>query len=79
MTVGGTAVTLASLEVIPQATKLLGAQQPPQPGQPARVAKPAEALIRELYQGLTEEQRGRVVLPWNHGSTTRPRCSSVRP
>jgi len=61
--VGGTAVTLAGLQAVPQ---ILSAQQPPQPGQPAR-AKPAEALIRELYQGMTEEQRRRLVAPWNHG------------
>jgi hypothetical protein len=65
MTVGGTAVTLASLEVVPQVAKA----QPAQPaGEPARNVKPAEALIRELYQGLTEEQRRRVVLPWDHGA-----------
>jgi hypothetical protein len=63
MTVGGTAVTLAGLELVPQAAR---AQQG-QPAQPApRTAKPAEALIRELYQGLTAEQRRRVVYPWDH-------------
>lgn len=67
MTVGGTAVTLASLEAVPQTQKLLSAQQAPQAGQPARNVKPAEALVRELYQGLTEDQRRQVVLPWNHG------------
>ncbi len=66
MTVGGTAVTLAGLEVVPQVLKAQDAQ-PGQPAQP-RVAKPAEALIRELYQGLTAEQRDRVVLAWNHGA-----------
>jgi len=67
MTVGGTAVTLASLEAIPQAARLASAQQAPQPGQPARNVKPAEALVRELFQGLSAEQRTQVVLPWNHG------------
>ena len=54
--VGGTAVTLASLHAVPQ----LSAQQPGAPAQPApaaRTTKPAEALIRELYQGLTPAQR----------------------
>src|SRR4051812_39964717 len=64
MAVGGTAVTLAGLEAIPQAAKKLAAQQNPQP---TRTVKPAEALVRELFQGLTEEQRRQVVLPWNHG------------
>jgi hypothetical protein len=64
-TVGGTAVTLASLEAVP---KLVGAQPAAaQPAQPAR-AKPAEALIRELYEGLTPAQRQRVVYAWNHGA-----------
>lgn len=61
--VGGTAVTLASLEVVPKLALAQGT--PAQPAQPRQ--KPAEALIRELYQGLTEEQRRRVVYPWNHG------------
>ncbi|MBI2808562.1 MAG: DUF3500 domain-containing protein [Planctomycetes bacterium] len=61
--VGGTAVTLAALEAIPGSAL---AQQA-QPAQPARQARPAEALIRELYQGLSAEQRRRVVYPWNHG------------
>jgi hypothetical protein len=66
MAAGGTAVTLASLQFVPQAL----AQQTAQPAQPAAraAAKPAEALIRELYTGLTAEQRGRVVLAWNHGA-----------
>ena len=69
MAVGGTAVTLASLEAVPQ---ILRAQNAPQPAQPVvqpRAAKPAEALIRELYQGLTEAQKRRVVYAWDH---TRP-------
>src|ERR1019366_920290 len=66
MTVGGTAVTLASLELVPQVVKAQAGQPA---AQPARAAKPAEALVRELYQGLTAEQRRRVVYPWNHGAT----------
>ncbi len=67
MTVGGTAVTLASLEAIP--TLAIAQQaQPAQPAaQPAR-AKPAEALIRELFTSLTPAQRERVVYAWNHGN-----------
>lgn len=33
-----------------------------------RAAKPAEDLVRELYQGLSDEQKKVVVLPWDHGS-----------
>jgi Protein of unknown function (DUF3500) len=65
MAAGGTAVTLASLQFVPQAV----AQETGRGAAPAaRQTRPAEALIRELYSGLTEEQRGRVVLPWNHGA-----------
>jgi hypothetical protein len=65
MAAGGTAVTLASLQFVPQAL----AQQPGRAAEPAaRAAKPAEALVRELYASLTEEQRGRVVMAWNHGA-----------
>jgi hypothetical protein len=75
MTVGGTAVTLAGLEVVPQVLQA----QPGQPAaQPARAAKPAEALIRELYQGLTEAQRRRVVLPWNHTITVQNQQVTAR-
>lgn len=39
---------------------------PPQAA-PARQAKPAEALVRELYNSLSQDQRRTLVLPWNHG------------
>jgi hypothetical protein len=32
-----------------------------------RPEKPAEALIKELYADLSDEQKAKVVLPWNHG------------
>jgi hypothetical protein len=35
----------------------------------ARRARPAEALIHELYQSMTEDQRRMAVYPWNHGQT----------
>src|SRR6059036_2990682 len=59
----GTAVTLVGLQAVPSATPRVRADGP------ARASKPAEALIRELHAGLSEEQRSRVVLPWNHGQT----------
>jgi len=40
------------------------AQQPPQPAA-QRPAKPAEALIQELFNGMTDEQKRSVVLPWS--------------
>jgi len=61
---GGTAVTLAGLELAP---KMLAAQQAAtaQPAAP-RAARPAEALIRELFDSLTEQQKTQVVMPFNH-------------
>jgi hypothetical protein len=35
---------------------------------PARAAKPAEMLVRELVASLTAEQKAALVLPWNHGA-----------
>lgn len=63
MAAGGTAVTLAGLELVPQTLQA----EARQPAQPAR-AKPAEALIRELYQGLNADQRRNVVYPFDHGT-----------
>ena len=37
----------------------------------ARAAKPAEALCRELFTGLTADQRRQLVLPWNHANRLR--------
>src|SRR5262245_35517166 len=60
---GGTAVTLAGLELAPK-TVLAQPGAPAQP--PARAAKPAEAMIRELYESLSEQQRNQVVMPFDH-------------
>jgi hypothetical protein len=38
-----------------------------QPTQTTKAAKPAEALIKELYAGLSAEQKQNVVYPWDHG------------
>jgi len=35
---------------------------------PPRAAKPAEGLIRELFQSMTATQKQQVVHPWNHGA-----------
>jgi len=74
MTVGGTAVTLASLEAVPQILKAQPAATQPAAAQPARAARPAEALIRELYTALTPAQRQQVVFAYNHtqANSTRP-------
>lgn len=34
---------------------------------PPKSEKPAEALVKELYAGLSSEQRRELVLPWDHG------------
>jgi hypothetical protein len=59
---GGTAVTLVGLQAVPSATPAVRADAP------ARNTKPAEAMIRELHAGLSDEQKRRVCLPWNHGA-----------
>src|SRR5688572_8147526 len=56
--VGGTAVALAGFELVPKA---VSAQGTTPAAQPARQARPAEALIRELFEGLTDAQKQRVV------------------
>ena len=61
-TATGTAVTLVGLQALPSAAPRLRADEP------ARAARPAESLIRELHAGLSEEQKRQVVLPWNHGA-----------
>jgi hypothetical protein len=55
--IGSGASTLAAFGAAPA---LLSAQ----PGTPA--AHPAEALVQELFDGLSVEQRRHVVLPWDH-------------
>jgi hypothetical protein len=63
--VGGTASLLAVGAVAGQAPRVWA---DPKPAPANRVARPAEELIRELYTGLTDEQKRTVVLPWNHGA-----------
>ncbi|MCS7045703.1 MAG: DUF3500 domain-containing protein [Gemmataceae bacterium] len=60
--VGGTAVTLVGLEALPLASRAK-ADGPAA----VRAPRPAEDLIRELYASLSDAQKSRVVLPWNHG------------
>src|SRR5215831_11656316 len=62
--VGGGA---ASLAVGGAAVPKLLADGPANQPAPARAARPAEELIRELYQGLSDEQKQAVVYAWDHG------------
>ncbi|MBI3408122.1 MAG: DUF3500 domain-containing protein [Planctomycetes bacterium] len=48
------------------------------PAQGERQAKPAEALIRELYQGLSDEQKRQVCMPWNHGAGNNQLATRLR-
>jgi Protein of unknown function (DUF3500) len=57
---GGTAVTLVGLQAVPSAAPRVRADAP------ARTSKPAEAMIRELHSGLSDTQKRRVCLPWDH-------------
>jgi hypothetical protein len=69
--VGGTAVTLVGLQAVARTAPKAWADAPaatPAPAAAARPAKPAESLIRELFEGLSAEQRRNVVYPWNHGA-----------
>jgi hypothetical protein len=54
LTVGGLAATPQLRADVPTPTQ--------------RAPRPAEALVRELYEGLSPEQRRHVVLPWDHGA-----------
>src|SRR5437870_5198048 len=57
----GTAVTLVGLQAVPSATPRVRADAP------VRASKPSEALVRELHASLSDQQKGQVCLPWNHG------------
>lgn len=62
---GGTAVSLAGLEAVAR-TPVLADAPATGAATPARNAKPAEALIRELFGGLSDDQKRQVVYAWNH-------------
>ncbi len=66
-TVGGQAASLIAVGGLAAAAPAALAQQTAPARQPAsgRTPRPAEDLIRELYQGLTADQRTQVVRPWN--------------
>lgn len=56
--------TAAALVASTTAPRLLADNDTPPA---ARQARPAEALIQDLYASLTDEQKAGVVMPWNHG------------
>ena len=60
---GGTAVTLVGLQAVPRIAR---ADETPAAAPAARAAKPAEALIRELYTSLNDDQKRQVVRPFDH-------------
>jgi Protein of unknown function (DUF3500) len=74
--VGGTAVTLAGLQAVPRAASMAFAK-PDTPAQPA-APKPAEALVRELYSGLSDAQKRDAVYAWNHGATATQPATRLR-
>jgi hypothetical protein len=59
---GGAVGMLGGSSLLSNATALAA------PDEKAAVAKPAEGLVRELFATLTPEQKGAMVLPWNHGA-----------
>lgn len=63
-TVAGGAATLAAVSGAAGTAAVANASFPP----PAATnnARPAEAMIRELYSGLSAQQRQQVVYPWDH-------------
>src|SRR5262249_36193760 len=60
--VGGQAAALVAAGSV--APRLLAAESKTKI--PEKPAKPAEALVRELYASLTEDQKKDVMLPWDH-------------
>ena len=63
--VGGTAATVVAAGTV--APHVLGQADRPAA---ARQAKPAEAMIQELFNGMNADQRRAVVLPWNDRNRT---------
>jgi hypothetical protein len=72
---GGTAVSLVAGNVL--APQLTAGDRVGQVA-PRRGPRPAEALVRELYQSMTEEQRSAAVYPWDHGQTATQLPSRLR-
>jgi hypothetical protein len=73
--IGGTAVTLAGLQAVPRV--LAPAAAKPAASERA-AAKPAEALVRELFSGLSDAQKRDAVYAWNHGATATQPATRLR-
>jgi hypothetical protein len=66
---GGTAAGLIALGGMATggAGLLSAAPAEKKPKPPEKKAKPAEDMIKELYAGLSADQKKTIVLPWDHG------------
>jgi len=73
MRVAGSGAVLLAGGVAPEFARGQAPAQNPVPAQPAqpKPPRPAEALIRELHAALTDEQKQRVVMPWNNPNRQR--------
>ena len=65
---GGQAAGLAALAGGAGTAGRVLAADDAKPKKSVRPAKPAEELVRELYAGLSDQQKKEIVLPWDHGS-----------
>jgi hypothetical protein len=69
--VGATAATaMVSGAAMPAAGQAPAQAPNPAPAQP-KAPRPAEALCRELFAGLSADQRRQLVLPWDHANRLR--------
>lgn len=75
--VGGTAVTLVGLQAVPRVVSHAFGDPPATSAQPAE-PKPAEALIRELFSGMSAAQKRDAVFAWNHGATATQPAARLR-
>ncbi len=67
--VGEQATTLLAAGAVAAAVpRALADVSPAAPASAPRTPKPAEAIIRELYNTMTPEQKRTLVLPWDHAS-----------
>lgn len=66
--VGAGAVAAAAGGALPVSPVSAVAPPPAQRRRPV----PAEGLIRELYESMSNEQRQNLVFPWNHGTPNNP-------
>jgi len=67
---GGSAAALAL-------TPLTGARAVDAP-KAAHASKPAEEMVKELFTGLSPEQKEKIVLPWDHGAGGRSLPTRMR-